>query len=167
MNVKRFSNERVLVIDTSTDYIDYIYRMYPGRAVFVTDPTERLLGKVKAPDAKSELLIAMDNAPWRQSEHLDDHSQGISGPEELHSANGDCKQDLRNGMRTGHLHLDYSMGLPREEPLGTFGGVQTRCRPSLHCDRCRNYGNGHYLKGRLFPFRKFHAMTSIGRSIKA
>ena len=50
-------DHRVLVIDTSTDYIDHIDRHYPLRAVFVTDHAERARGKEEAPDDSSEILI--------------------------------------------------------------------------------------------------------------
>ncbi|MBF0531019.1 MAG: hypothetical protein HQK55_17485 [Deltaproteobacteria bacterium] len=55
------SFERVLVIGTTTDYIDFIDRRYPHRAIFVTDPAERLRGKEKSPDPSSEILVALEH----------------------------------------------------------------------------------------------------------
>ncbi|RJQ60968.1 MAG: ATP-grasp domain-containing protein [Desulfobacteraceae bacterium] len=62
----------VLVIDSSVDYIDFIYRHYPRRAVFVTDPAERRLGKMEAPNGGSELLVDMKQ-PWRVLEEIRRH----------------------------------------------------------------------------------------------
>ena len=60
-NASPYSGNRVLVIGTSTDYIDFIYRQHPDRALFVTDPAERRRGEEPAPEKQSELLVEMDN----------------------------------------------------------------------------------------------------------
>lgn len=50
---------RVLVIGSTTDYIECIERQYPCRAVFVTDPAERMRGKAEYPDPLLEILVVL------------------------------------------------------------------------------------------------------------
>jgi biotin carboxylase len=52
---------RVLVVGTTTDYIDIIRREHPDRAIFLTDPAERARGKEEAPDRAGEILVALDD----------------------------------------------------------------------------------------------------------
>ncbi len=53
-------NGRVLVVDSSVDYIEHIDRRHPGRALFVTDPAERQRGALAPPEAASEVLVSME-----------------------------------------------------------------------------------------------------------
>nr|MBN2276593.1 ATP-grasp domain-containing protein [candidate division Zixibacteria bacterium] len=50
------SEKRVLVVGTTIDYIEIIDRLYPGRALFVTDTGERGKSKEPPPDPATELL---------------------------------------------------------------------------------------------------------------
>lgn len=47
---------RVLVVGTTTDYVHWIDRTWPGRALFITDPDQRRQGTEPAPDARTELV---------------------------------------------------------------------------------------------------------------
>jgi hypothetical protein len=42
-------DKRLLVVGTTSDYIDHICTRYPGRALFVTDPAERAAALEKEP----------------------------------------------------------------------------------------------------------------------
>jgi hypothetical protein len=50
------SDRRVIVVGTTSDYIDLIRRRYAGRALFITSPVERHAAKEPAPDQATELL---------------------------------------------------------------------------------------------------------------
>jgi biotin carboxylase len=50
------SDRRVIVVGTTSDYIDLIRRRYAGRVLFVTSPAERQAAKEAAPDQATELL---------------------------------------------------------------------------------------------------------------
>ena len=52
---------KVLVVGTTTDYIDFIRREHPDRAIFLTDPAERARGAEEAPDSANEILAALDD----------------------------------------------------------------------------------------------------------
>ncbi len=54
--------KRVLVVGTTSDYIDYIRTRYPGRALFVTDPAERAAAAEADPAPAEELLCDLQNA---------------------------------------------------------------------------------------------------------
>lgn len=49
-------DRRIIVVGTTTDYIDFINRGFPERAVFVTDPRERGRGYEPAPPENGEVL---------------------------------------------------------------------------------------------------------------
>lgn len=55
------SNRRVLVVGTSSDYIDIINRRFPQRAIFVTDVKERSRAIESPPSSKDELLCDLSN----------------------------------------------------------------------------------------------------------
>lgn len=52
-------DRRVIVVGTTTDYIDLINRGFPGRAVFVTDPRERARGFEPPPGEAGEVLCEL------------------------------------------------------------------------------------------------------------
>ncbi|MDD4051284.1 MAG: ATP-grasp domain-containing protein [candidate division Zixibacteria bacterium] len=58
-------DRRIVVVGTTTDYIDLINRDHPGRAVFMTDPRERARAVEPAPPENGEVLC--DLARSRQS----------------------------------------------------------------------------------------------------
>ena len=49
-------DHRVVVVGTTTDYIDLIARRFPGRALFLTEAHERATGYEPPPDERSEIL---------------------------------------------------------------------------------------------------------------
>jgi biotin carboxylase len=55
-------DKRLLVVGTTSDYIDHIRTRYPGRALFVTDPAERAAALEKDPAPADELLCDLQNA---------------------------------------------------------------------------------------------------------
>jgi len=78
----RSAEERLLVIDTTTDYIDFICRRYPGQALFVTDPARRRDAREPAPDTRSELLVEMaEPGPVLESvrQHLEHYGIKAAG----------------------------------------------------------------------------------------
>jgi len=56
------SSQPILVVGTTTDYIDEIRRRYPGRALFVTAPDEREKGSEPRPDPNEEVLCDLRHA---------------------------------------------------------------------------------------------------------
>lgn len=56
------SDKRVVVVGTTTDYIDHIRQHYPGRALFVTAPAERVEATESNPAPAEELLCDLDDA---------------------------------------------------------------------------------------------------------
>jgi len=73
---------RVLVVGTTTDYVHWIDRAWPGRAMFLTDPAERGRAVEPAPDARTELL---EDLRHRQrvrrslADHLRRHHMRLGG----------------------------------------------------------------------------------------
>ena len=51
------SHKRVLVVGTTSDYIEIIARRYPGRALFITDSRERTGALEPAPPESDEVLV--------------------------------------------------------------------------------------------------------------
>ncbi len=65
-------DKRLLVVGTTSDYIDHIRRRYPGRALFVTDPPERAAAAERPPAPADELLCDLQN-PSRVHNALSTH----------------------------------------------------------------------------------------------
>jgi len=55
-------DKRLLVVGTTSDYIDHIRTRYPGRALFVTDPHERAAAVERPPAPADELLCGLQNS---------------------------------------------------------------------------------------------------------
>jgi biotin carboxylase len=55
-------DRRLLVVGTTSDYIDHIRLSYPGRALFVTDPAERAAAVETVPAPPEELLCDLQDA---------------------------------------------------------------------------------------------------------
>jgi biotin carboxylase len=55
-------DKRVLVVGTTSDYIDHIRTRYPGRALFVTDLAERAAAAEADPAPADELLCDLQNS---------------------------------------------------------------------------------------------------------
>ena len=55
-------SSRVVVVGTTSDYIELIRRRYPHRALFLTDPGERARASEETPGAAEEILCDFTNA---------------------------------------------------------------------------------------------------------
>ena len=64
--------KRLLVVGTTSDYIDHIRTRYPGRALFVTDPAERAAAVEMDPAPVDELLCDLQD-PRRVHDQLNTH----------------------------------------------------------------------------------------------
>ena len=65
-------DKRLLVVGTTSDYIDHILTRYPGRALFVTDPAERASAVETNPAPADELLCDLKD-PRRVHDDLKTH----------------------------------------------------------------------------------------------
>ncbi|MEI7836167.1 MAG: ATP-grasp domain-containing protein [Planctomycetota bacterium] len=73
---------RTLVVGTTGDYIDWIDRHYPARAMFLTDPQARAKASEPAPGPSGELLADLTDEPavWaRLREHIERHRLSVAG----------------------------------------------------------------------------------------
>ncbi len=68
------SSERVLVVGTTADYIDWIASHYPGSALFLTDPEERRGAVEPQPPPGEEILCPLRHYQ-RVADLLQDHLQ--------------------------------------------------------------------------------------------
>jgi hypothetical protein len=67
------SNKPIVVVGTTSDYIDEIRSRHPGRALFVTEPAERKRAHEPQPDPHEEILCDLRDASlvWADlSDHL-------------------------------------------------------------------------------------------------
>ncbi|MFB0508150.1 MAG: ATP-grasp domain-containing protein [Thermodesulfobacteriota bacterium] len=65
-------SSRVVVVGTTTDYIELIRRRYPHRALFLTDPGERARAREDTPGQAEEILCDLTDTP-RILRALGDH----------------------------------------------------------------------------------------------
>lgn len=75
-------SERVMVVGTTSDYIDHIRQHCPDRALFVTDRGERARAHEQLPDAPEELLCDLSDAGLvlqRLREHVNTHDITLDG----------------------------------------------------------------------------------------
>lgn len=99
------SNTKVLVVGTTTDYIDWIRTRCPGRALFLTDPSLRATAKEAEPAPAEEILCDLLDYPQvsrllkrhlrRERLHLD----GITSY--------DCESMELAAYLAGEFHLPY------------------------------------------------------------
>ncbi|UCD77839.1 MAG: ATP-grasp domain-containing protein [Desulfobacterales bacterium] len=76
------SNTRVLVVGTTSDYIDWIRNSCPGRALFLTDPTVRRDAQEPRPSPTEEILCDLsdyDAARRALQQHLDSEGLQLDG----------------------------------------------------------------------------------------
>jgi len=68
------ADNRILVVGTTPDYVEWIDDHCPGRALFLTDPTLRRNAREAPPDSRSEVLADLSGAEsvWRKLDgHID------------------------------------------------------------------------------------------------
>jgi len=125
------SDRRVLVVGTTPDYIAYIHERYPGRALFLTDPSQRLGWTKTAPDRTSELVCYL--ADYEEvlnalQQHLQKTDQSLTG-----IACYDCEWlSLAAGLAQ-HFDLPF----PTEESVRlTRDKYRTKKRWAEHGIRC-------------------------------
>ncbi len=66
------SNRKVLVVGTTTDYVEWIRRGCPGQALFLTDSLLRYQAAEPVPQPEEEVICNLDDLPAVQ-EHLGRH----------------------------------------------------------------------------------------------
>ena len=82
MKKKQFAHDKVLIVGTTSDYIDWIQKKYPGRALFLTEPEIRERAKEGSPDPKDEIVVRLDNVSVLKKTlkvHLKKWNQRIAG----------------------------------------------------------------------------------------
>ncbi len=75
-------DRRVLVVGTTADYIAYIHERYGRRALFLTDPAQRLGAAEAAPDNSSEIVTSLSDTGGvlkALGRHLETKGQSLSG----------------------------------------------------------------------------------------
>lgn len=69
-------SRRVVVVGTTSDYIDLIRRRYPGRVLFITDPSERKKATEEHPGDDEEILSDLVDpvmVVYALTDHMDRH----------------------------------------------------------------------------------------------
>ena len=116
------SDERVLVVGTTSDYIDLIQRRHPGRALFLTDRTHRAEATEPAPGPRDEVLSDL-SAPATVLADLERHLR---------------ERDTRLGGITCYdcdsLSLAAALGSALGLPYPTAAAVAA-CRSKYACKR--------------------------------
>lgn len=98
-------DERVLVVGTTPDYIAYIDERFPGRALFLTDRSQREGAREAAPDRASEIVTDLSSPRGLRralSRHLEKYAQTLSGVTCY-----DCEWLLLTAELASEYHLDY------------------------------------------------------------
>jgi biotin carboxylase len=123
---------KVLVVGTTTDYVDWIRRSHPGRALFLTDPALRRTAWEPAPAENEEILADLSDAVAVQamlSRHLRRYDITLDGvacfdcesmalAAELAAAwklpypCREAVQNCRNKLRSRELWLDHALDIP-------------------------------------------------------
>lgn len=110
---------RVLVVGTTTDYIDWIRCQCPGRALFLTDPSIRHGARETIPEPHEEVLCDLsdhDQAKRALKKHL--RTWGLS-------LNGITSYDCESMEMTALLAREFSLPYPSVEAVGN-------CRDKFH-----------------------------------
>ncbi|MCF7955225.1 MAG: ATP-grasp domain-containing protein [Phycisphaerae bacterium] len=116
------SNRRVLVVGTSSDYIDIINGRFPDRAIFITDVNERARATEVSPGSKDELLCDLNNPEQIVAAlrvHLKKWGLKLSGITCF-----DCESMLLTSFIAGSFGLNY----PSTEAVMT-------CRSKYTCKK--------------------------------
>ncbi|UCG63215.1 MAG: ATP-grasp domain-containing protein [Candidatus Zixiibacteriota bacterium] len=130
------SDRRALVVGTTPDYIAYIHNRYRGRALFVTDPSQRTGSTEDKPDAASEIVCDLwqsDRVLTAVKRHLRRYEQNLSGITCF-----DCEWLGLASYLAGELRLPYpspeSIRLSRNKYLSKQRWVER----SVRCPRTRS-----------------------------
>jgi biotin carboxylase len=76
------NDARILVVGTTSDYIDWLRQAAPGRVLFLTDPSVRRMAREPVPTAKEEILCDLtrfDRIRSALSEHLQHRNISLAG----------------------------------------------------------------------------------------
>lgn len=82
MRKKHCAHDKVLIVGTTSDYIDWIQKAYPGRALFLTEPEIRNRAKEYSPSPEDEIIARFDKATSLKkavNDHLKKWNQRIVG----------------------------------------------------------------------------------------
>lgn len=104
---------KVLVVGSTTDYIDWISRACPGQALFVTAPPVRQLGGHPPPAPGEELLVELEEFATVRSaiqHHLAAHRLSLSG---IVCFDGESLE------LTAKLAAEFSLPYPTPESVAT------------------------------------------------
>lgn len=123
-------DRRVLVVGTTPDYIAYIDRNYPGRALFLTEPGQRTGAREPSPSELDEIVIDLSSVRpvlAALEDHLRKHGLRLSG-----IACYDCERLGLAAQLADKLGLEYptlqSVRTARDKYLTkrawTAGGVR-------------------------------------------
>jgi biotin carboxylase len=97
--------KRVLVVGTTSDYIDIISKRFPGRALFVTDPSERAKAIEQEPGAPDEVLCELDCSEIVLASLLNHLKQWHTEPSGV--ACFDCESLTLAAALAGQLNLSF------------------------------------------------------------
>lgn len=98
-------NQRVLVVGTTSDYIQWIRKADPGRALFLTEPKIRFQAEEESPSREEEILWPvndMEGVKKALAAHLDQRGQKIQGVTCF-----DCESMETAAMLAHDLAVDY------------------------------------------------------------
>lgn len=97
--------KKILVIGTTSDYIDWIQNACPGKALFLTGPEVRKNAQEKSPAAEEEIVTPLENIDHIKNElvlHLKKWGQTVSGITCF-----DCESLELTAMIAYQLGLEY------------------------------------------------------------
>lgn len=105
MKKKQFVHDKVLIVGTTSDYIDWIQKTYPDRALFLTEPEIREGAKEGSPDSKDEIVVRLDKVSVLKKtlkNHLKKWNQRVAGV-----ACFDCESMETASMLASMYRADY------------------------------------------------------------
>jgi len=126
---------RVLVVGTTPDYIDWIRRECPERAIFLTDPLIRYKARETSPASHEEVLCDLSDYDLAR-ETLKDHLR----IRDL-SLDGITSYDCESMALTALLAHEFSLAYPSAEAVGNcrdkFLSKTLWHQWGIHCPRTR------------------------------
>ncbi|MFH1699461.1 MAG: ATP-grasp domain-containing protein [Candidatus Zixiibacteriota bacterium] len=138
-------DRRVLVVGTTPDYIAYIDKHYPGRALFLTDTIHRTGISETVPDASSEIVTHLSdssNVPDTIENHLKAKRQSLSGV-----VCYDCEWLILAATLAEHFDLSFpsveSVRLSRDKYLSKIRWLEK----GIRCPRVELINNAWQVSG--------------------